>query len=274
VDRDRVVAHRRKHRLEVVVRGHRPVLDAGDDVSAVDARSLGGRPGERSPDRRATHHADGTHDGAEQQRERDQGDREVVGDARREHATARPPVGRLLALLVRFDERPRRDGGDEDQPHRLDVDVLDATEDAVAPLVDDQSDRESEQYLGGDRERQEVVDPRDDERVPGLAQRTPLCRRVLEHGDGREDEGDQRAGHDDQRHAQPEVAPRAPRPPGRGDPIEELPPPLRVEGHEWAEHPHRVREHPPDSEEGGDEPEPEEADEYPRQRVHRVVVGR
>jgi len=98
----------------------------------------------------------------------------------------------------------------------------------VAPLVDDQSHQESEDDLRGDREGEEVVDAGDHEHVPGLVDRG-LLGRVLERRDGGEHKEDERPEHHDEGDAGAEVAPRPPRPFRRGQPVQQVVKPIRVE---------------------------------------------
>jgi len=141
---------------------------------------------------------------------------EVVGYPRREHPCAGATVGLLLALLVRFDERPDGNKGQKDHSHGLDVDILDATEEAVAPFVDDEADQQAEDDFGRHREREEVVDTGDDQEVLGLVDRRRR-RRITEDRQRLHEQQEEHPGHDDEGDADADVAVRPPEPLGAGE---------------------------------------------------------
>jgi len=229
VERGRLVVvqfHRHRRRVGVVECGLQLpgavdglAADGGDPVTGVESAVCGGAPGVDAGDGDARRGSDRADHRPEQQGEGDDRDGEVVGDAGGEHPVAGAAVGVGLALLVGFDERADRDHGEEDEPQRVDVDVLDPAQQSVATLVDDQPDQEASDDLRRDRQREEVVDPGDDEEVRRLV--GGRLGRVLERPDRRLEEKQEHPRH--HHHGDPDthVAPGAPEPSWAGEPAEE-----------------------------------------------------
>jgi hypothetical protein len=138
-----------ERRVEVALVRDRLAAGGGDDVPAFDARLRYRRSGEGVANGDAGNGRDRADDGAKEQQEGEQRDREVVRDAGSEHPGLAAAIGLFPVLFVGFDERADRDQREKGQSHRVDLDVLDPAKEAVAALVDDQADQEAENDLGG-----------------------------------------------------------------------------------------------------------------------------
>ncbi len=150
----------RRARFECLLVLDRLAVDRRDDITRLDTRIGGGGSVDGAPDRYAVNDGDSASDRSKQQQERDDSECEVVRHAGRVHPGLGATVGAEEFIFVGFDERPSRKNREQDEPHRLDFDVFNAAEDAVTALVDDEADEEAEDDFGSDRQREEIVDPR------------------------------------------------------------------------------------------------------------------
>ena len=134
----------------------------------------------------------------------------------------------------------------------------------MAALVDDQPDEQPEDYVRRGRQRQEVVETRDDEGVLRLLNR--VGRRLQNVLIGRQQDDREEPDQKDQRDSQPEVAPGAPEALALGESVEHLLAALGVQRRQRARDVDEVGQHATLSQRHRDDGIEEHASQHQRQR--------